>query len=447
MRTRLSTRISSIILIWLASFLAGLASHPCAAIAQQDEQTSDFSIPLHPASLCETEDTDGVHFTIAATGDTLLHRNIQYVAEQNSYDYLFDHIRTYIQVADIAYTNLEGPMMADSPYTGYPAFNYNPALANALRRAGFDVVSTANNHILDRGQAGVAATLAALNKAGIAHHGAVPAETAAEDRPAYTQLTLYRNGVTLTLAFISVTWGTNGIPDPYNQANLLWTTSDYGQGGEVQQPLLEAITRARQENDLVIVAPHWGFEYVFTPSEQQQRAAYQLAEAGADVILGGHPHTLQPVDLINTSDGHKAIVIYSLGNFIASQGIYQAQFFTATSVIWYVGIVKQADGEARVTGYRYLPTMMVDYDTRPAPVSPDGGHDNVIAHVRAMMRDSDGALQVDPDEVDAVAIQQARIRSMRLMFSRHAPVQRKGVQTGEAEDESQKGEPLLPVCR
>lgn len=442
MHTKLSTRISIIILTWLASSLAGLPPHPFAVTAQQDEQTSDFNTPLQPATMCEPAAPDDVHFTIAATGDTLLHRNIQYVAEQNSYDYLFDYIRFYIQAADIAYTNLEGPMMADNPYTGYPAFNYNPALANALKRAGFDVVSTANNHILDRGQAGVAATLAALDKAGIAHHGAVLAETAPQDRSAYTQLTHYRNGVRLTLAFISVTWGTNGIPDPHNQANLLWTTSDYGQGGEVQQPLLETIARAKQENDLVIVAPHWGFEYVFTPSEQQQRAAHQLAEAGADIILGGHPHTLQPVDLIDTNDGRTAIVIYSLGNCIASQGIYQAQFFTATSVIWYVGIVKKTDGEARVTGYRYLPTMMVDYDTRPTPIPPDGGqHDHVIAHVRAMMRDSDGALQVYPDEIDAVAIQQARIRSMRLVFNRHSPVQQKGVQMGEV------GEPLLPVCR
>jgi len=120
-----------------------------------------------------------------------------------------------------------------------------------------------------------------------------------------------------------------------------------------------------------------------------------MAAAGADVILGAQPHTLQPVDLL-TNGSRRTLVIYSLANFLASQGAFQAESFSATSVIFYVGITRHADGSASISGYRYLPTIHVDDDTRPAPI-PAQGFDDVIAHVRQEMRDPAGARQLSPD--------------------------------------------------
>lgn len=168
----------------------------------------------------------------------------------------------------------------------------------------------------------------------------------------------------------------------------------YGQQGDVRPEVLAAIAQARRETDLVIVAAHWGYEYQFYPDSSQIEGARRMAEAGADVILGAQSHTLQPVDIIET-DGRQTLVIYSLANFLASQGALQVPSFSATSVIFYVGIIRHADGSVRVSGYRYLPTMHVDYDTRPAPI-PAQGQEDVLRHVRLIMRDFDGVKQVAP---------------------------------------------------
>src|SRR5439155_15477988 len=143
------------------------------------------------------------------------------------------------------------------------------------------------------------------------------------------------------------------------------------------------------------VAAHWGYEYQFYPDTVQIEGARQLAAAGADVILGAQPHTLQPVDII-TNNGRKTLVIYSLANFLASQGAFQAESFSAASIIFYVGITRHADGSASVSGYRDLPTIHIDDDTRPAPI-PLQGFDDVIAHARMQMRDPAGARQLGPD--------------------------------------------------
>ncbi|NTV62840.1 MAG: CapA family protein [Oscillochloris sp.] len=347
--------------------------------------------PLLAANMCGAGNE--AEFTLAATGDTFPHENIQAVGEAQGYDVLFERVRPFLQAADLAYTNFDGALLAGAGYSGYPNFNYNPALATALKNAGISLVSTANNHILDRGPQGLDATLDVLAANGIQQHGAVRSDTTAH--PPYLPITLSRDGVSITIGFISATWGTNGIDDPYGQVNSLYTSNDYGQQGAVRQEILNAVAQAKRETDLVLVATHWGTEYQFDPQQSQIDSARQLAQAGADVILGAQPHTLQPVDIFDTG-GRKTLVIYSLANFLASQGTMQAQYFTATSVIFYIGLARSASGAVRVTGYRYLPTIHVDSDTRPAPIGP-GSAPEVIEHVRAMMRDPVGLRQLASD--------------------------------------------------
>ena len=378
--------------------VAVTVSHPIAisrAAPFITQRGDGLDTPLMAANMCGTGDPKDTHFTLAATGDTFPHENIQAVGEAQGYDYLFDHVRPFLKAADLAYTNFDGAMLDSSPYSGYPAFNYNPALATALKNTGIGLVSTANNHIMDRGPEGLDATMQVLTKAGILYHGTVTSTVGSLPRPIYLPLTFTRNGVSIKAAFLSFSWGTNGIADPFNQVNLLWNTNDYAQQGGLRKGVLDAIAQARRETDLVIVAAHWGYEYQFYPEQNQVSAAAQMAAAGADIILGAQPHTLQPVDIIDTA-GHKTLVIYSLANFLASQGAFQDASFSATSVIFYVDITRQADGKVRVGGYRYLPTIHVDNDTRPAPIPPQG-YENVIAHVRQEMRDFDGARQLNLD--------------------------------------------------
>lgn len=373
----------------LVAALIALTIPPNATQAQALDQ------PLLTLNDCGAGDPAEVHFTIAATGDTFPHENIQYVGETQGYDVLFDHVRPFLQAADLAYTNFDGAMDEQGPLSGYPLFNFSPRLAAALRNAGITVVSTANNHILDRGPQGLDATLNVLATNNIVQHGAIPSAATTEPRPPYQPIELNRDGVSITIGFVSATWGTNGIPDPYGQVNLLWQSDGYGSQGGVRQSMLDAIAQARRETDIVMVAAHWGQEYQFYPQEYQIEGARAMIAAGADLILGAQPHTLQPVDLVE-SGGRRGFVAYSLANFLASQGAYQQQLYTATAVILYVGIARAADGRVRLTGYRYLPTIHVDGDTRPAPI-PAQGYEPVISHVRTMMRDPGGARQIAPD--------------------------------------------------
>src|SRR5215212_809877 len=377
-----------------ALLVAGALALPAAGHAASLPQAGALDQPLLAANMCGAGDPGDIHFTLAATGDTFPHENIQNVGETQGYDYLFDYLRPFLKAADLAYTNFDGAMLEGSPYTGYPAFNYNPRLALALKNTGIGLVSTANNHIMDRGPEGLDATLQVLQQAGIAQHGTVTS-TAALPHPAFLPLTLTRGGASLKIAFLSFSWGTNGIPDPFNQVNLLWQSNEYGTQGGIRQEVLDAIAQARQETDIVVVAAHWGYEYQFYPDTSQIAGAQQMAAAGADVILGAQPHTLQPVDIL-TNGARKTLVIYSLANFLASQGAFQAESFSATSVIFYVGFTRHADGSAGVSGYRYLPTIHIDDDTRPAPI-PAQGFDDVIAHVRQEMRDPAGARQLGPE--------------------------------------------------
>ncbi len=359
----------------------------------QAQRIDGLDQPMLSLNRCGSGDPSETHFTLAATGDTFPHRNIQARAEAQGYDWLFDAVRPFLQAADLAYTNLDGPMLEGVGYSDYPRFNYSPALATALRDTGISLVSTANNHILDRGPPGIDATLEVLEEQALRTHGAVRSD--ATDRPPFLSITLTRGEVSITIGFVAATWGTNGLPDPYEQVNLLYATTSYASQGGVRQSLLDAVAAAAAATDLVLVAPHWGFEYESYPHESQLEAARRLTAAGADIILGAQSHTLQPVDLVE-SGGRQSLVIYSLANFLASQGAFQQQYFAATSVIFYVGLARAADGTVRVTGYRYLPTIHVDNDTRPAPLRP-GMDDRALTHVRTIMRDPEGLRQLPAD--------------------------------------------------
>ncbi len=358
-----------------------------AKLAQLRPNGTDLTGPLPAFNSCGVGSAAGdTNFTIAAVGDLLLHYNIIDTANRQGYDYLFDKVRPFLQAADLTYANFEGTSNPNAAYSGtFPLFNYDPKLANAVSNAGIDIVSNANNHAMDTGPSGVDATIASLDAANLLHHGTTARNTT---RQIYQPFELKKNGTTIKGSFLSYTFSTNGIPDPFNQVNLLWDNN-----GRVRQEVKDEIARARSETELVIVALHWGNEYQFMPHPQQIQGAKELTAAGADIILGDHPHTMQPVDFIE-SNGRQAMLIYSLGNFIAAQNAYQAQSFTQTSLIFYLGVTKQADGKIALNGYRYLP-VFIENDTRPAPILP-GTYDVAYRHILEQMRDLKASRAVSP---------------------------------------------------
>jgi len=246
--------------------------------------------------------------TLLFAGDAMMHQ-AQIDAARNGkggYDYTpcFEPVREMISDADYAVVNLETPL-GRSNFTGYPCFNAPVEYASALKDAGFDLFLTANNHTLDRRDKGLKYTVHALDSLGIEHIGTYT-DAAARERvlPFVKDVNGFRIG------FLDYTYGTNGISV---------------QGDAV----VDYIDRERMSADirnlryagaeLVAVAVHWGVEYVLLPVKSQRELADFLIGEGVDMVIGGHPHVVEPLEIrVNPDTGRKAVVTYSLGNFISN---------------------------------------------------------------------------------------------------------------------------------
>jgi poly-gamma-glutamate synthesis protein (capsule biosynthesis protein) len=225
-----------------------------------------------------------------------------------AFDYtdVFRPFRPIFEESDVAVANLETTLRSTPPYTGYPAFAAPAELALAMRRAGIDIVTTANNHICDKGVAGIRSTLALLDSAGIRHTGAF---LDSADRAARNPLRFTAGG--LRFALLAYTYGTNGIDIP---RGMIVKVRD---SGIVARDL--AVAR-RDEPDCVIVSYHWGEEYRTAPTARQRELAAWTRSRGADIIVGSHPHVVGPVEA-HLDQGGRVVgaTWYSLGNFVSNQ--------------------------------------------------------------------------------------------------------------------------------
>lgn len=218
------------------------------------------------------------------------------------YDYkpCFQYLRPYLQEADLVIGNLE-VTFAGPPYKGYPAFSSPDELAGALKWAGFDILVNANNHALDRGRNGLIRTIEVLDQEGIIQTGTFPTP---ESRATYYPLVVEKNGI--RIALLNYTYGTNGIKDrPPAIVNRI-------DRAQIKNDLQKAKTA---QPDFILVTMHWGNEYQVTESRQQQELATFLFNHGADVVIGSHPHVIQPI----RGKGMGNLVVYSMGNLVSNQ--------------------------------------------------------------------------------------------------------------------------------
>ncbi len=225
------------------------------------------------------------------------------LADAGAYDYLpsFQYVKPVISQADVAFANLE-VTLAGPPYKGYPQFSAPDQLAAGLKDAGFDVLVTANNHSLDRRRKGLERTIDVLDSLQVLHAGTYKDSTS---REMSYPLLIESNGFTLSL--LNYTYGTNGIPvTPPNIVNLIDTL-------QIKSDLL---TAKEQRSDVIIVFMHWGAEYKDMPGKSQKELAEFCFRNGASLIVGAHPHVLQP--MYWEKDRGK-MVAYSLGNFVSGQ--------------------------------------------------------------------------------------------------------------------------------
>ena len=284
-------------------------------------------------------------------GDIMSHRAVSKSAEEHGYGSFFKHIEDRIARADLAVGNMEFPL-AGKPYTGYPAFSGPDGYAQYLSDVGFDIFLTANNHILDKGTAGICRTIEVLERKGLVYTG-IAADGQADTL--LNPLMVHVRG--LRIAIVNFTYGTN--TGPFDK----WPKVNYMRKADI----LPMLVRARQA-DLVMVFPHWGTEYRLHHDREQEEMARWLIENGADVIVGAHPHVIQDVQYIEGKP-----VLYSLGNALSNQNDLNSRLEMAVTL----RIVLERDKEPRLLppGYEYLwctkPGMVEDSYSAVPVTMPD----------------------------------------------------------------------------
>ena len=291
-----------------------------------------------------------ITFTLTSLGDTLCH-NTQYWDAYNSkideydFSYVYEDIKNYTLSSDITIGSLETTFAGkEKGYSNYPTFNTPDSLATALKDIGVDVVSLAGNHALDYGYTGLCRTIDVFNNIGLSHLGTYKT---AEDQ----EKILIKDVKGVKIAFINYTYGTNGIPLPSGKdfcVNLI--DKDF---------IKKQINQAKEQNvDMIVVCMHWGTEYRTTANSEQKDLANFLFENGVDVILGNHPHVLEPMEkkTITLQDGttKDVFVVYALGNFTADQ----RDEITRDSAILNLTITKNSDGKISIDKVNYVPIYM-----------------------------------------------------------------------------------------
>jgi poly-gamma-glutamate capsule biosynthesis protein CapA/YwtB (metallophosphatase superfamily) len=286
--------------------------------------------------------------TLTAVGDILIHGLVYNAAKtKNGYDFtpMFSKVKPYLESADLTIANQETMIGGqEMGLSTYPRFNSPYELASALQDSGVDIVSIANNHSIDRGEQAILNATAFYNKIGLPYTGAYHSE---ED--SQTIRTIKRNGI--TFSFLAYTYGTNGIPVPKGKPYLV-NLLDLSK-------ISNEIKLAKQLSDVVVVSLHFGNEYQRMPSDKQKQIAKDVVNFGADIILGHHPHVLQPMEWIETENGNKGFVAYSLGNFLSSQ----KSIYREIGGILTLTVHKEvSNGETRITVDQ--PTFLSTYVSR-----------------------------------------------------------------------------------
>ena len=295
----------------------------------------------HQTEVIKEEKTPDT-LTLMFIGDVMSHMPQVTAAQQEdgTYDYApcYRFLAPYIASADICIANMEVPL-AGAPYSGYPQFSCPDNMMSQLFEAGVDVFLTSNNHTCDKGAKGIRRTIQVMDSLGIPHVGTYLDSVDFQQR---NPLIVEKNG--FRIAILNYTYGTNGIPAPNPFiVNLLDSAC-----------IAHDVARARElKADYIIVMPHWGIEYERHQNKKQMGYANYMYDCGADMVIGGHPHVVQPITLENKNQlgVPQRITAYSLGNFVSNQ----RKRYTDGGIIVQCQLVRDTTGIIQITHYEYLP--------------------------------------------------------------------------------------------
>ncbi|MDR4886375.1 CapA family protein [Fredinandcohnia sp. QZ13] len=308
-RKRKKINITKYLISLLILLLIPLGVYFTLNNVKADSVTKDYIAHNHDYKKTEPEFKPfTTSMTLAAIGDILIHSIVYDDAKtSNGYDFkpMIANVKGLLENADLTIANQETIVGGtEIGLSTYPSFNSPFEVADAFKDAGVDIVSIANNHTLDRGEKAILSATNYLNKIGMEYTGGYQSP---EDKSKIRVLN--RNGI--SIAFLSYTYGTNGIPVPQGKDYLVNLID--------MESIKKDIKAAKEEADVVSVSMHWGNEYQLYPNDYQKQLAQQLADEGVDIIIGHHPHVLQPMDWLTGKNGNQTFVVYSLGNFLSGQ--------------------------------------------------------------------------------------------------------------------------------
>lgn len=284
-----------------------------------------------------------ISVTLKAVGDNLIHSPIFKACRTEdgfNFDGLYTHITPYIENADIAAINQETIFVEDTQtFTGYPAFGTPSEVGESVADAGFNLITHATNHTYDRGYNAILHTMNFWKQ--YEHITVLGIHESPEKQQ---EITVWEKDG-LKIAMLNFTYGLNGYRLPKDKPYLV-NLLDRGEGNA------DLLRRAEECADITVVFVHFGTEYTHKPTAEQKRDVEFFTENGADVIIGGHPHVIQPVTEHISANGNKSVVFYSLGNFLSNQSGTDKILGGMASVT-----ISKENGETFVESYEMLPTV------------------------------------------------------------------------------------------
>ncbi|MFC4402058.1 CapA family protein [Gracilibacillus xinjiangensis] len=304
------------------------------------------------SALVESLTSEVKTISVAAIGDLLIHDRVYNTAKTaDGYNFLpmFEKVQNYLERPEITIANQETITGGSAiGLSSYPRFNSPYDLADNLKEVGIDLVTMANNHTLDRGEVAIRNAISYYEKIGLEYTGSFKSKKDQE------RIRVIETDAQISVAFLSYTYGTNGITIPEGKEYLVNTID--------RKQLEEEVVKAQTLADAVIVSYHFGDEYERFPNSIQKELAQFAADIGVDVVIGHHPHVLQPIEWVDGNNGGHTLVAYSLGNFLSGQD----ELYRRIGGIFQFEITKQVTKNhetIQVHSPSFLPTF-VDYSLK-----------------------------------------------------------------------------------
>lgn len=377
--------------IFLITMLISFLSLVGCQFLQSDTAPSDMKKNALTQVKTASQEEPEKKVVIAAVGDIMIH-SPQFIAQKTGpgeYDFTnnFKYVKPVMMNADLSIANLETTILKSKPISTFPLFNSPPEILDALKDTGFDIISTINNHTLDMGKKGVISTLEELNSRGFLTIGTYKED----DEEKYTikiikemkiGFTAFTSGYSTSNDITLNTLSSNGIKD---QLNVMDTTNvnDAFKNIKVQ------IEHMKKENcDFIVVMLHWGTEYQKTPNKFQRELAQKLIDEGVGLILGSHPHLVQSMEFMESSDrSREGLVVYSMGNFLSNQRneILNIEG-TENGLISITTLARNEKGSVYIERAEYIPTWINLFEKNSkfiyeiVPISEDASETSILFH-------------------------------------------------------------------